>query len=204
MICPALRVARSASATTWPIPICCRRRYSARGFRASRQRFLRRYAAVADTPDIFCLMQAASRNAGRMSGEASGFVPGDHFSNSSRLRRGSIPAALRRGCGLSLDFRNPRNSVQAPNSHGLRLRGHDRKRFRVVLGHRFVLHVRSARHSRPFCERPGSNRKYSIVRGSAYMRSTDNQNFTVQHRRRLSAARRNQWVGFRPAMTLPR
>lgn len=50
----------------------------------------------------------------------------------------------------------------------------------------------------------GPNREYGIVRGSAFMRSVYSQCFAAQHRRRLSAARRNHWVGFRPAMTLPR
>lgn len=50
----------------------------------------------------------------------------------------------------------------------------------------------------------GTGREFGIVRGSAFMRSIWRQKFTTFHRRRLGAGRRNHWVGFRPALTLPR
>jgi formylglycine-generating enzyme required for sulfatase activity len=43
---------------------------------------------------------------------------------------------------------------------------------------------------------------YAAVRGSCFLRSSPSR-MTCWHRRRLSITRRNQWVGFRPALPLP-
>jgi len=43
---------------------------------------------------------------------------------------------------------------------------------------------------------------YAAVRGSCFLRSNPSR-MTCWHRRRLSITRRNQWVGFRPALPLP-
>jgi serine/threonine-protein kinase len=43
---------------------------------------------------------------------------------------------------------------------------------------------------------------YAAVRGSCFLRRNRNR-MPAWHRRRLSVARRNQWVGFRPACFLP-
>jgi serine/threonine-protein kinase len=43
---------------------------------------------------------------------------------------------------------------------------------------------------------------YAAVRGSCFLR-TDFRRMASWHRRRLSVTRRNQWVGFRPALFLP-
>ncbi len=48
----------------------------------------------------------------------------------------------------------------------------------------------------------GETAVYAAVRGSCFLRS-DPAHLTSWHRRRLSVARRNQWVGFRPALLLP-
>ena len=48
----------------------------------------------------------------------------------------------------------------------------------------------------------GGKPVYAAVRGSAYLR-TDAARMRSHHRRRLSVTRRNQWVGFRPALYLP-
>ena len=42
----------------------------------------------------------------------------------------------------------------------------------------------------------------TVVRGACYLRGSANA-MKSTHRRRLSVARRNQWVGFRPACVLP-
>lgn len=42
----------------------------------------------------------------------------------------------------------------------------------------------------------------AVVRGACYLRGSANAQ-KATHRRRLSVARRNQWVGFRPACVLP-
>lgn len=49
----------------------------------------------------------------------------------------------------------------------------------------------------------GGAGKYGIVRGACFMRSPWGDGLPLHHRRRLAAIRRNRWVGFRPALTVP-
>lgn len=46
--------------------------------------------------------------------------------------------------------------------------------------------------------------RYGMVRGACFLRSLWGDGLPLHHRRRLSAARRNRWVGFRPALSLSR
>ena len=55
----------------------------------------------------------------------------------------------------------------------------------------------------PIVSIPGSGETVeTVVRGACYMR-TSAESMKSTHRRNLSVARRNQWVGFRPACVLP-
>jgi serine/threonine-protein kinase len=49
---------------------------------------------------------------------------------------------------------------------------------------------------------PADTAGYAPVRGSCFLR-TDSRKMPSWHRRRLALTRRNQWVGFRPALFLP-
>ncbi len=57
-------------------------------------------------------------------------------------------------------------------------------------------------HHCPVLEATGDEPPYVPVRGSAFLRRSASR-MRAYHRRRLSAYRRNQWTGFRPACFLP-
>jgi len=54
----------------------------------------------------------------------------------------------------------------------------------------------------PAVEAAGSGAVMGVVRGSCFLR-THPSRMAASHRRQLSLGRRNQWVGFRPALPLP-